>query len=152
MLNPGAVLQNRYQIIRQLGAGGMGAVYLAHDLHLHNRQVVVKENLGGDPQLFYAEANILAALHHPNLPRVIDHFVEASSSIGTSAQYLVMDYIAWQTLEQVVQARGMLSEQDALARMFQVMDAVRYLHTNRIIHRDIKPQNKIGRASCRERV
>ena len=104
----------------------------------------MKENLGGDPQLFYAEANILAALHHPNLPRVSDHFIEAPPTAAQpGAQYLVMDYIAGQTLEEVVQARRMLTEQDALAWMFQVMDAVRYLHTNRIIHRDIKPQNII---------
>ena len=143
MLNIGTVLQNRYQILQRIGGGGMGDVYLAYDLRLGNQQVVVKENRGGDPQLFYSEAAILATLRHPNLPRVIDHFVEPSSSVGTGAQYLVMDYIAWQNLEQIVQARGALTEHDALAWMLQILDAVRYLHVNRIIHRDIKPQNII---------
>jgi len=138
MLNPGTRLQNRYQIIQRIGGGGMGDVYLAYDLRLGN-QVVVKENRGGDPQLFYAEAAILAALRHPNLPRVIDHWVEQP----TAAQYLVMDYIAGQNLEQVVQARGALPERDVLAWMAQIVDAVKYLHANRIIHRDIKPQNII---------
>jgi len=138
MLNTGTVLQNRYQIIQRIGGGGMGDVYLAADSRLGNNRVVVKENRGGDPQLFHTEANILAALHHPNLPRVIDHFIEPNN-----AQHLVMDYIAGQNLEQIIQARGMLNEQDALTWMFQVLDAARYLHANHIIHRDIKPQNII---------
>ena len=138
MLTSGIVLQNRYQIINRIGGGGMGDVYLAADLHLQNRKVVVKENNGGDPKLFYAEANILAGLHHPNLPRVIDHFIEANN-----AQYLVMDYIAGQNLEQLVQSRGKLTETEALAWMTQILDAVKYLHDNHIIHRDIKPQNII---------
>jgi formylglycine-generating enzyme required for sulfatase activity/predicted Ser/Thr protein kinase len=138
MLTQGTILQSRYQIIQRIGGGGMGDVYLAYDLRLGN-QVVVKENRGGDPQLFYTEATLLATLHHPNLPRVIDHFVEAA----TGAQYLVMDYIAGQNLEQIVQARGPLREQDALAWLNQILDAVKYLHANRIIHRDIKPQNII---------
>jgi len=139
MLSPGTVLLNRYQIIQPIGGGGMGDVYLAYDLRLGNQLVVVKENRGGDPQLFYAEATILAQLRHPNLPRVIDHFVEAA----TGAQYLVMDYIAGQNLEQVVQARGALAERDALAWLNQILNAVKYLHANRIVHRDIKPQNII---------
>ena len=127
MLTQGTILQSRYQIIQRIGGGGMGDVYLAYDLRLGN-QVVVKENRGGDPQLFYTEATLLATLRHPNLPRVIDHFVEAA----TGAQYLVMDYIAGQNLEQIVQARGPLREQDALAWLNQILDAVKYLHANRI--------------------
>jgi serine/threonine-protein kinase len=143
MLNPGVILQNRYQILRRIGGGGMGDVYLATDLRLGN-PVVVKENRGGDPHLFYAEARILSALRHPNLPRVSDHFIEAASAYAQpGAQYLVMDYVAGQNLEQIVQARGPLREQDALAWLNQILDAVKYLHANRVIHRDIKPQNII---------
>jgi serine/threonine-protein kinase len=120
----------------------MGDVYLANDLRL-GTQVVVKENRGGDPQLFYAEARILAALHHPNLPRVIDHWVEPLPPLSNGAQYLVMDYIAGQNLEDIVKTRGALTEQDALAWMRQILGAVKYLHANHIIHRDIKPQNII---------
>ena len=116
----------------------MGAVYLAYDLRLGNRLVVVKENIGGDAQQFQIEANILAVLSHPNLPRVGDHFTESSG-----AQYLVMDYFEGQNLEEIVQQCGALAEKDALAWMAQIFDAVKYLHANRIIHRDIKPQNII---------
>jgi formylglycine-generating enzyme required for sulfatase activity/predicted Ser/Thr protein kinase len=143
MLNPGTILQNRYQIIQRIGGGGMGDVYLAADLRLGNNRVVVKENRGGDPQLFQAEATILAVLQHTNLPRVIDHFVEPPPPVSTGAQYLVMDYIAGQNLEQMVQARGLLPEGEVLGWFRQILDAVKYLHANRIIHRDIKPQNII---------
>lgn len=138
MLNPGAVLQGRYQIVRLLGQGGMGAVYLTYDLRLGSRLVVVKENQGGDPSQFQFEANILAALAHPNLPRVGDHFVEPSG-----AQYLVMDYVQGQDLDAIVQQRGAIPEREALVWMRQILGAVEYLHANRIIHRDIKPQNII---------
>jgi len=144
MLTLGTILQNRYQIIRQLGVGGMGAAYLANDLRLGNRLVVVKENVGGDPQQFQIEANILATLNHPNLPRVSDHFVEtATVTQPTDVQYLVMDYVEGQNLDSLLQQRGALSESAALALMRHVLDAVQYLHANRIIHRDIKPQNII---------
>ena len=138
MLNPGAILQGRYQIIREIGNGGFGAVYLAYDQRFGNRQVVVKENQGGDPIQFQTEANILGALNHPNLPRVFDHF-----SDPTGAQFLVMDYVEGQNLEAIVQQRGALRESEALGWLRQIIDAVEYLHQNRIIHRDIKPQNII---------
>ncbi len=144
MLYPGTVLHNRYQIIQRISGGGMGEVYLAADLRLANNHVVVKENRGGDPQLFYAEAAILAALQHSNLPRVIDHFVEQNQ-----IQYLVMDYIAGQTLEEMVQSRGKLTESETLEWIHQIIDAVNYLHANHIVHRDIKPQNIIVTPSGR---
>jgi len=134
----GTVLQNRYQVIALLGQGGMGAVYQARDLRLGNRLIVVKENRGGDPRQFQLEANVLAQLNHPNLPRVSDHFMDAAG-----AQYLVMDYVEGQNLDEVVQQRGAISENLALMWMRQIFDAVKYLHANRIVHRDIKPQNII---------
>ena len=78
-LNPETVLQNRYRIIRPLGQGGMGMVFLAFDASLeHVVAVKLNRNLSsqGTTQ-FIREARLLANLHHPNLPRVTDHFVEA---------------------------------------------------------------------------
>lgn len=135
MLTLNSILQNRYQIIRLLGQGGMGAVYLAFDQRL-NQHVALKENTGGDPRQFQQEAQLLARLRHPNLPRVGDHFVEPN---GT--QYLVMDYIAGEDLETLRQARGALPEAQVRVWFDQIFDAVAYLHSQRVIHRDIKPDN-----------
>src|SRR5512139_2336812 len=108
-LATGQTLNNRYQVIRPLGAGGMGAVYCAHDPAL-NRPVAIKQ-LQADPitgQLtaeriqaqFQREAQVLASLHHPNLPRVTDYFSE------DKRHYLVMDYIEGQTLQDLVRANS----------------------------------------------
>lgn len=86
-LSVGATLQNRYRIVSQLGSGGQASVYLAQHLGLGGKYVALKQNVGGDPQQFQNEAILLANLAHPNLPRVLDHFVEPN---GTA--YLVMDY------------------------------------------------------------
>ncbi|MGQ9518886.1 MAG: protein kinase domain-containing protein [Candidatus Fervidibacter sp.] len=139
----GTVLHRRYRLERVLGCGGMGAVYFATDLRL-NSKVAVKENLDMSPESqkqFGMEARILAALRHPNLPRVQDFFV------ADGRQYLVMDYIAGESLEDIVKKRGPLPPQMAVKWMTQVMEAVHYLHSQNppVIHRDIKPSNiKIG--------
>ncbi len=138
MLNPGAVLKNRYQIVQHIGGGGMGDVYLARDMRLGNRQVVVKENRGGDANQFQIEAALLSQLSHPNLPRVSHYFIEPNKS-----QYLVMDYIEGQNLHDIVQQNGILDESIAVAWIQQILSGVGYLHANRVIHRDIKPQNII---------
>lgn len=140
MLNVNTILQNRYQIIRLLGAGGMGAVYLARHLAL-NQNVALKECYSTDVAAatqFQTEATILARLSHPNLPRVTDFFVETNGM-----RYLVMDYIEGQDLDQLIQQRGALVEQESLTWMHQIFNAAQYLHENRVIHRDIKPQNII---------
>ena len=78
MLAPETVLQGRYRILRQLGQGGMGAVYEAIDQRL-DTTVALKETLFAEEKLrrqFEREARLLARLHHPALPRVSDHFAE----------------------------------------------------------------------------
>ncbi|MBN1815057.1 MAG: hypothetical protein JXA14_24700, partial [Anaerolineae bacterium] len=78
LLREGSILQDRYQIVRLLGQGGMGAVYLAHDRRL-DHPCAVKETLDVSPhaqQQFGREARLLARLHHPHLPRVTDYFAQ----------------------------------------------------------------------------
>lgn len=135
MLTPGAIVQNRYQVIRLLGQGGFGAVYQARDMRL-GQIVALKENIGGDPRQFQQEALILANLRHPNLPRVSDHFIEPNG-----ARYLVMDFVEGEDLESVLQRQGALPESQVLAWFDQILDAVAYLHIHNIIPRDIKPAN-----------
>src|SRR5512137_623335 len=104
-ISPDTVLRNRYRVVRMLGQGGMGAVYLAYDLALEH-EVAVKINSDPNPHAaaqFIAEARLLATLRHPNLPRVIDYFIEGAN------QFLVMDYIPGDDLRTLVEKMGSLS-------------------------------------------
>jgi serine/threonine protein kinase len=140
MLTPETVLQGRYRIVRQLGQGGMGAVYEAVDQRL-DTTVALKETLFADERLrrqFEREARLLARLHHPALPRVSDHFSEADG------QFLVMQFIPGDDLsEMMTSRRGPFPVDQVLTWADQLLDALDYLHTQepQIIHRDIKPQN-----------
>lgn len=137
-LEPGDILNQRYRIEGQLGKGGMGAVYLGHDITL-DIKVAVKENLNLNPESerqFRREARLLATLRHRNLPRVTDHF------ILEDRQYLVMDFIEGVDLSARV-ARKPATVDEVLGWADAIADALRYLHarTPPVIHRDIKPAN-----------
>jgi predicted ATPase len=140
MLVPGCLLQDRYQIVRPIGQGGMGAVYQATDGRL-GHTVAIKEILQRDSDLraaFEREARLLAALRHPALPKVTDHFVEPTG------QFLVMEFIPGEDLASLLlRQREPLAVEDVLRWADQLLDALTYLHsqTPPVIHRDIKPQN-----------
>ncbi len=141
LLQPGTMLQNRYLIQHVLGQGGMAAVYLTLDYRLGQNPVAVKENFDTSPQAqaqFQREANVLARLSHPNLPKVFDHFIER-----TGRQYLVMEYIGGEDLETLVQQHGAFPEVQVLTWADALLDALTYLHgqSQPIVHRDIKPAN-----------
>lgn len=137
-LQPGDILNQRYRIEGQLGKGGMGAVFLAHDITL-DIKVAVKENLNLNPESerqFRREARLLATLRHPNLPRVTDHF------ILEDRQYLVMDYIEGADLHTRI-AEQPPTVEEVVGWANGIADALHYLHTRQppVIHRDIKPAN-----------
>ncbi|MFS8085711.1 MAG: serine/threonine-protein kinase, partial [Acidobacteriota bacterium] len=140
MLSPDTILQARYRIVRQLGQGGMGAVYEAVDERL-DTIVALKETLFTDERLrkqFEREARLLARMHHPALPRVSDHFNEGDG------QFLVMQYIAGDDLfAMLANRKAPFPQEEVLLWADQLCDALDYLHTQdpQIIHRDIKPQN-----------
>jgi eukaryotic-like serine/threonine-protein kinase len=139
-LDPQELLHNRYRIEHELGRGGFGAVYRAWDTSL-NRPCAVKENLDTSPEAkrqFAREATILANLNHPNLPRVIDHFI-----IEDQGQYLVMDFVDGEDLASLTEREGVVSVNKSLEWISQVADALSYLHSRKpsVFHRDIKPAN-----------
>ncbi len=139
-LKLGDILNERYRIENVLGQGGMGAVYRALDVNL-GVPVAVKENLFITEEYarqFRREANILATLRHPHLPRVTDHFV-----LEEEGQYLVMDYVEGEDLRERLERDDIISEDEALPWFLEICDALAYLHTRTpaILHRDIKPGN-----------
>ena len=142
-------MQGRYQIVRPIGQGGMGTVYLAKDLRL-GTPVALKESIFGDEGMLKAfehEARLLAGLRHSALPKVFDHFAEGEGN------FLVMEYIAGNDLNEILEKRRKKLEPLGVPKPFeieevmnwavQLLDALDYLHSrpSPILHRDIKPQN-----------
>ena len=153
-LDVGTPLQGgRYQIIGQLGHGGMGAVYLARDMELFGRLCVVKQmrpffasqtERRRAEEDFKREAEVLARLNqpgHPRIPEVYGYFVEGLD------QFLVMKYIEGESLERRLERlKGPLSETEVVRCGQEVANALVYLHSRKprsVIHRDIKPANII---------
>ena len=140
LLAPETLLQDRYRIVRQLGRGGMGAVYEAVDQRL-GITVALKETLSSEASMrkqFEREARMLAGMQHPALPRVSDHFVEGNRA------FLVMEFVAGVDLARIIaQQPGPFPRDQVLTWADQLLDALIYLHTRdqQIIHRDIKPHN-----------
>jgi len=128
-----------YEIVRQIGVGGMGAVYLAKDGKL-DREVALKildENLGlrdSHPNRFTQEAKAASALNHPNI--LVIH--EIGESDG--AHYIVSEYIKGKTLRDIFRD-GSLKLSDSLNISIQIANALCAAHEARIIHRDVKPEN-----------
>jgi outer membrane protein assembly factor BamB/tRNA A-37 threonylcarbamoyl transferase component Bud32 len=149
-LQVNSVLQNRYKITGVLGVGGMGSVYQARDMHFPTvqRYVAVKEmlNLAQDPNLremtlknFEREANILAELSHPSIPKIYDYFSNKDRA------YLVMEYITGKDLEAIINSMPDFLPMDMVIKWaIELCDVLGYLHTHQpepIIFRDIKPSN-----------
>ena len=137
----GKLLDNRYEIMEQIGMGGMARVFRALD-HRLNRQVAVKilrEDLAEDAELrrrFHEESQAVAMLSHPNIVAVYD--VSRSSDV----EYIVMELIDGITLKQYMQKKGnKLNWREALHFITQIVKALGHAHSRGIIHRDIKPHN-----------
>lgn len=149
-LNSGTALANRYLIQSVIGVGGMGAVYRARDLHFPNvvKLVAVKEmiNQARDELIrstivrnFEREANLLATLDHPAIPRIYDYFTYNERS------YLILEYINGKDLEAILgMTQDFLPTDTVVQWAIELCDVLSYLHTHKpepIIFRDMKPSN-----------
>ena len=129
-----------YELVAQIGAGGMGEVYKAHDTKL-GRDVAIKvlpEAFAHDADRlsrFQREAKMLASLNHPNIATI--HGLEQSN--GTS--YLVMELVSGETLADRIKREGALPVEEALKIAVQIAEALEAAHEKGIIHRDLKPAN-----------
>ena len=136
----GTCLDDRYEIVEVIGAGGMAVVYKAIDQRL-NRFVAVKilrDELARDEEFrarFQIEAQAVAMLSHPNIVSVYD----VSHTAGV--EYIVMELIEGVTLMQYMQKKGALSWKEAAHFSTQIAKALEHAHSKGIVHRDIKPQN-----------
>ena len=143
------MLGQRYELVEQLGHGGMGTVYRAVD-HRLRRTVAVKTlsaELAMQPEFltrFQREAHAAAALNHPGVATV--HDVGEDAGGGAAEPYLVMEYVAGRTLSQVLRD-GPLAVARAVDITAQVLAALDHSHQHAIVHRDIKPANVMLTAS-----
>lgn len=140
MIAKGQLINDRYEIQRLIGEGGMANVYLAKDTIL-DRKVAVKVlrgDLAGDEKFvrrFQREALSASSLSHPNIVEIYD----VGEDDGNF--YIVMEFIEGKTLKQLIKKRGVLSLPESMDIMLQLLDALSTAHDSYIIHRDIKPQN-----------
>lgn len=152
-LTANQVLQGRYEVVRSIKSGGMGAVYEAIDRNLAQSRCAIKEVLaealtGPDAdyvlQTFEKEMTSLANLDHPNIPRVRDYFET------NGRRYIVLDYVQGKPLDDELQEHVTVTGQPmdphvAVMDMISVLETLSYLHGQRppLVHRDIKPANLI---------
>src|ERR1044071_1786188 len=139
-LPPLAVLAGQYQIVRPLGSGGMGEVFLARDLALH-RSVAVKilrpgfAVLPDAAELFRREARLGARLSHPGIVSIY-----AFGNAG-GTPYIVMQYLSGGSLGERLRAEGALRPAPVRTILAELAASLAYAHGEGVVHRDIKPDN-----------
>lgn len=138
MIEQGTVLDNTYKVIRAIGSGGGGEIYLADHLRLEKPVVIkkIKDSMQGVIEN-RGEADILKNLNHPYLPQVYDFFIE------NNQVYTVMEYIEGENFQQLLKKGKKFAAKDIIKWGTQLSEVLAYLHsqTPAIIHRDIKPAN-----------
>lgn len=140
-MSPNEIFENKYRIIRELGKGGMGTVYLAENIKLGTLWAI-KEicKYHNNKEDFLVEPNILKKLNHPALPRIFD-IIEDNNFI-----YIIVDYIEGISLKDELARNGKFEEEKVIGWAKQICNVLEYIHTvrpNPIIYRDMKPSNII---------
>jgi serine/threonine-protein kinase len=139
MLENGKIIDGRYTIREKIGSGGFGAVYLAEDTRFSgNNRVAIKQIVSDNERVAKTskvEADLLYNLSHPNLPKVTNCFQEDGGN------FIVMDYISGEDLAQGLMKKRKFQIDEVLKIADTVLDALEYLHSFPIYHRDVKPHN-----------
>ena len=138
----GKILKDRYELLTELGHGGMSTVYLARDNNLGSYWAVkqMKNNATNELFAFKQEVELLAGLNHPDIPRIVDRIEDNDD------YYVVMDFVDGVSLSKKLITEGPVDE-DTLINWSKMLCAIlKYLHTvrsNPIVYRDMKPDNII---------
>jgi len=144
MTEIGTIIDGKYEILKEVGRGGMSVVYLATDTHLNKNWAVKeikKKGSGKNDEIIVnsllAEANLMKRLDHASLPRIVD-IIDNGITI-----YVVMDFIEGESLDKVLNEHGAQPEELVISWAKQICDALSYLHSQKppIIYRDMKPAN-----------
>jgi eukaryotic-like serine/threonine-protein kinase len=138
---PGTRIANRFELVRRLADGGMGSVWLAHDLEraVDVAVKVVAPTQSRDREVlarFEREVRISGCLRHENIVRHIDH-----GTLDDGAPYFVMEYVAGEDLSGRILRTGLLSPAECSSIVGQVSRALGAMHARGIVHRDVKPSN-----------
>ena len=140
MIEIGAFIADRYEILEKIGAGGMSDVYKAKDQVLGRFVAVkvLKQEFAEDVNFvtkFHTEAQSAAGLQHPNIVNIYD--------VGSEehVHFIVMEYVEGITLKTYIEKKGQLNYKEAISIAIQVARGIEAAHNNQIVHRDIKPQN-----------
>ena len=144
-LEPGEVLAERFEIVRWLGAGGMGEVYEAVDRVLSSRVAIktIRPEIADDPQVlsrFRREVNLARQVTHPNVCRVFD-LAHGRRGNGTELDFLTMEYLEGETLSTYLEGRPPLTLAEAAPIVRQIAEALGAAHDAGIVHRDLKGSN-----------
>lgn len=139
------ILNNHYRVIKMLGKGGFGATFVGVDLTIVGNPLCVVKQLRpmtDDPQalktaisLFEREAKTLGKIDHPQIPKLMDYFVDQGQF------YLIQELINGQNLQREVKTQGVYGEIAIRRFLEEITPILKYLHSQRVIHRDIKPAN-----------
>jgi len=148
-IETGTILNNIYRVVKLLGKGSMGNVYLVERIN-YDKKFVVKElnfsqeaglDISAAKEIFHREAEFMAKINHPGVPKMYGVFPQ------NGKDYLTMDYIEGKTLEEIINtSEGPINEKDAIKWTAELADILNYLHNSfhqPIVYRDLKPSNII---------
>ena len=144
------IIANRYEVIKSIGRGGMGEVYLAKDLH-NNKEIAIKkiipdlENKISEKNLkrWQSEIATMSKIIHKNVVEIYDY----QFGPGINDYYIAMEFIKGSNLDEIIRKRVFLDQQEAIYYVKQILDACDYMNKKDIIHRDLKPANIMVKSS-----